>query len=332
MPLCFLDSRKNEIANKIKQIFSNTSYITCVVAFWGRGALELFNGVVEEKRKTVRIVCNLTMGATNPRVIEELISKGFQVKHNPVLHSKVYWTDKGVILGSPNASANGLSFEGNEQEGWLEAAIFADGQSEIDMTGSYVNDIWCQSEEITDQVLAVAWERWKKRRPLLPPNRNLTFIDALRQGRFSGRQHCIYIAVDEGGVADPDHAAAQGQELQNQYRELQGKVVEPWEGWDDIPREQYIIGYFSGPQGGVHFTSIWRTLPEHCDLPAPNELNYQFAYRVNEHEIGMTPGQRNQLTHIVRRIIHNHQEWLEEQDHWICLERLLDPQIAECLE
>ena len=332
MSVCFLDSRKNNIANRLQDIFSNASYITCVVAFWGRGALELFDGIAEEKRRTVRIVCNLTMGATNPRVIEALINKGFQVKHNPILHSKVYWTDKGIVLGSPNASANGLSFEGREQEGWLEAAIFVDGQSEIDVTHSYVDDIWCKSEKITDQVLAAAWVRWRRRRPFPPPDRNLTFIETLRQGCFSGRQHCIYIAVDEDSVTDPDHAAAQAKKLKNQYRELQGRVVEPWEGWDDIPRKQYIISYFRGPRGGVYFTRIWKTLPDNCDLPGPNELNYQFAYRVNEHEIGMTPGQRDQLTKIVRCIIHSHPEWLEERDYRICLERLLDPQIAECLE
>ena len=199
MPVRLLDSRTDSLTEILQQLFCQAEHVCCVVAFWGRGSFELFDGMTEEKRRTVRIVCNLTMGGTNPRVIEEFIAEGIQVKHNPTLHSKVYWTDKGVVLGSANASSSGLSLEGREQEGWLEAAIFSDRESETDMTHNYVNDIWCHSEEITDPILKEACKNWRRRRPLPAPDSNLAFMSMLKEGRFSGRKYNIYIALD-GGV------------------------------------------------------------------------------------------------------------------------------------
>ena len=123
MSTCFLDSRDGAIADKVRQTFREAEEICCIMAFWGAGALYLFREVPEKRRKKTRIVCNLTMGGTNPRVIEELKKMKFKVKHNPHLYSKVYWTNKGVVVGSSNASANGLSPEDIDQDVWLEAAF-----------------------------------------------------------------------------------------------------------------------------------------------------------------------------------------------------------------
>ena len=122
MAVDFLKSR-SEITKRIRHLFGKADEICCIVAFWGRGADELFCKLDEEKIGRVKIVCNLTSGGTNPREIEKLISKGFGVKHCSILHNKVYWTSRGVVVGSANASANGLSLESVEQEGWLEAAF-----------------------------------------------------------------------------------------------------------------------------------------------------------------------------------------------------------------
>ena len=288
--------------------------------------------VLQAARRTVRIVCNLTMGGTNPRVIEEFIAEGIQVKHNPTLHSKVYWTDKGVVLGSANASSSGLSLEGREQEGWLEAAIFSNRESETDMTHNYVNDIWCHSEEITDPILKEACKNWRRRRPLPAPDSNLAFMSMLKEGRFSGRKYNIYIALDGGVLTDPEDAEEQAEELQHQFLELQGRDVQPWEGWNDIPREQYIISYSRDPREGLTYMGVWKTLPGVCDRPGPAEWNYQFAYLVNEGEIGMTEKQLCELTRILRCVIRDHHEWIRDQEYRICLDRLLDPQVANCLE
>ncbi len=331
MPVHFLDDRI-AIATEVQRLFRDAREIYCIVAFWGSGAEQLFSGMNRRKIKRTKIVCNLTMGGTNPNVIENLRNTGFQIRHNPTLHSKVYWIDSGVVVGSANASANGLSLEGRDQDGWLEAAIFSSRESEINTVQQYVNEIWAQSNMIEPQDMQNAHARWRRRRPFPTARNNLTFVEALMQGRFSGRSRQIYIQVDQQEIADWDDAMAQAEVLQNQHMDLQGLNLQPWEGYPEIPRNQYIVDYWFSPPDPFSFQGIWRTLPEHYDdPPAANGLMYQFAYSVNAREIGMTNDQRDQMTQIMQCVVANHWEWLEEQGCCIHLEQLLDPQINDCL-
>lgn len=336
MPVCFLDDRI-AIATEVQNLFRDAKEIYCIVAFWGSGAEQLFAGMNKRKIQRTRIVCNLTMGGTNPNVIEDLRNKGFHIKHSPTLHSKVYWTDSGVVVGSANASTNGLSLEGRYQDGWLEAAMFSDRKTEIDIIQQYVNEVWDQSNEIEPQDMQKAHARWRKRRPLPTPRNKLTLVEALMQERFSGRSNCIYIQVDQQELADWDDAMAQAEVLQNQHIDLQGLNLQPWEGYPEIPRNQYIVDYWLDPKGKLCFQGIWRTLPGFYDLPVgydlpePNELMYQFAYSVNLSEIGMTQAQRDQMTRIMQCVVDNHLGWLEQRGCCIRLEQLLDPPINDCL-
>ena len=315
MPICFLDSRDSAVTNKIRQIFVGADEIYCIVAFWGRGAVDLFCEVPEETKKRIRIVCNITMGGTNPNVIEELMTTEFQIRHNPSLHSKVYWTNKGVVVGSANASANGLSMEGNEQNGWLEVALYSSRRKEIESARNYVEDVWCISKEIMPRDLENALRRWRNRRPFVPPNPDMSFIDALKQGRYTDRQRCIYIVIDVEDMSSEDrnYIDTQAEELREQYRELQGRYLGAWVNWPDIPRDEYVVSYYRGPQGGFYFTYTWKTLPENCDRQSLNGTTYQFAYRINIDEIGMTPKQRNEMTDVVRCIVNKYPEELGER-------------------
>ena len=331
MPIRFLDGR-TDITEQVQHLFRDAKEIYCIVAFWGTGAETLFNGMSQIKVKRTKIVCNLTMGGTNPNVIENLKNKGFHIKHNPTLHSKVYWTDAGVVVGSANASANGLSLEGRDQDGWLEAAIYSNRKPEIDATRNYVRTIWKESKNITPLDMRNAHARWRSRRPFPTPSDDLTFVEALRQGRFSGRQNSVYIQVDYEPLTDRDHMIEQANVLQGQYMDLNQRHLDAWEGYIGIPRDQYIVSYWLGPRGGFRPEGIWRTLPEHCDRPAPDGRTYQFAYRANAPEIGMTPDQRKQMKQIMQCVVANHWEWLEEQGCCIRLEQLLDPPINDCLE
>lgn len=82
------------------------------MAFWGKGAESL----IFPRPPHLQIVCNLKSGATNPKVIES-IPRAF-VRQHDALHAKVYIGDDTAIICSANASANGLGFEGREQDLW----------------------------------------------------------------------------------------------------------------------------------------------------------------------------------------------------------------------
>jgi hypothetical protein len=49
------------------------------------------------------------------------MSLGANIMQCDTLHAKVYLSEKGAVVTSANASANGLGFEGAEQGNWIEA-------------------------------------------------------------------------------------------------------------------------------------------------------------------------------------------------------------------
>jgi hypothetical protein len=103
----FLDDR--ELGPAIVKLMKGTG-LRCAVAFWGYGATgKLFK--TGRPPADARIICDLTMGGTNPKELKELNApdnKG--LKHLPGLHAKVYISDQGLIICSANASNNGIGF------------------------------------------------------------------------------------------------------------------------------------------------------------------------------------------------------------------------------
>ena len=205
----FLDSR-NLITHKITDLFQHSRDVRCIVAFWGKGAPELFDHMDDERLRRVKVVCNLTTGGTNPNVIEELLKRNIAVRHNPTLHSKVYWTDRGVIVGSANASANGLSLESAAQDGWLEAGVYSNRKSTIQNVKLYVDRIWRDAKKIRPKDFEEAKRNWRKRRPFPRPNKTVHFVHALRNGTFTDRDTPVYVSIDvesarEGCAPETDH-------------------------------------------------------------------------------------------------------------------------------
>jgi hypothetical protein len=82
------------IRKGIVELISNSSEINCAVAFWGRGATDLFPSTGE---KSIRIICDLMSGACNPAVIRELMNLGAEIKMVDGMHAKIYWTRAGVV-------------------------------------------------------------------------------------------------------------------------------------------------------------------------------------------------------------------------------------------
>ena len=345
MTIRFLDSRNGEISNCIRGMFCKTKEIYCIVAFWGHGADKIFDGLSKKLKRNTKIVCNLTMGGTNPKTIEELMSQEFDVKHSPNLHSKVYWTEKGVVVGSANASANGLSLQGSEQEGWLEAAIFTDQSETLKRTMSYVKKMWCESREITPQDLQMARRKWRSRRPFPPQNDNMNFVEALESGVFTDRTGDVYIVIDkEYAEGYRDDIQNQANEMQGVYLDLGNKKLDAWVDWPEIPRQAYTLSYFCGPRNGISFCGLWYTLSEQFDRDGLNEgTEYQFAYRARLSEIGITGRQRDQLTRLVRYIVVDNIEQLQQAneemglydwEHGYCIrvEHLLQPPFEEIVD
>ena len=123
---------ENHTSAAIKDIFGDAEEIRIAVAFWGEGALKMIGGL-NGATTTIRVLCNLDSGACNPVEIERLLAVA-EVKSHPKLHAKVYWTPKAMVLGSSNASTNGLWGEASETRGWREANLLIKDGAQLTAT------------------------------------------------------------------------------------------------------------------------------------------------------------------------------------------------------
>jgi hypothetical protein len=105
----------SNVVPDLKELIARADWVRVAVACWGAGSRALFD-FGKAANKDVKIVCDLMSGACNPDEVESLI--GFfgddRVLTLDGLHAKVWLTEHGAIVGSSNASANGLGLEGDE--------------------------------------------------------------------------------------------------------------------------------------------------------------------------------------------------------------------------
>lgn len=134
----------------------------CAVAFWGQGAQDWFAGVPMER---VRLICNLSMGGTNPHEIRRLQGAGAKIRMSDYLHAKVYVGPGGAVVTSANLSANGLGFEGGEQARWIEAGVLLDDPTSVQR---WFEQLWDESEEVTADAIRLAIPAWEARRTHRP--------------------------------------------------------------------------------------------------------------------------------------------------------------------
>ncbi len=249
-----------DLTQTVKEMLLGTEEARLAVAFWGAGAVaELGLG---EARCRLRIVCNLDMGGTNPaeaRRLRELPAA--EVRSSPTLHAKVWWTPKAVVIGSANASANGLGFEGAEMGAWTEAGVFSTDRGLIKAVGVWFETrVWPQANPILDTDLKraeILWRRRRQGRPFLTRGRSL--LDELLSNPEAFRDRGDVVAVYPNSGISP--AAAR---LEAEARaERRDDRLEVYEGWDDLGcAGGHVVDFRSYRSGRISFRGIWRLVAE----------------------------------------------------------------------
>jgi len=164
---------ESEALEAIRSMLSETDTATLAVAFWGTGAIERLG--LNKPWKSLRIVCNLDSGACNPDEIQRLMElENVEVRTDWRLHGKVYLTPRALVMGSSNASSNGLVVEGAAALGWAEANIES---KDPDLRGQLSE--WCHSRfsealKIGPEQLNLAREAWNARKRFSPVRGGLT--------------------------------------------------------------------------------------------------------------------------------------------------------------
>ena len=153
-----------QILRAVKRLARHDGELLVAVAFWGRGAARQ-TGITEralQSAQPTRILCDLLSGACNPAEIRCLQESGVEVKYRPQLHAKVWISGNEVVVGSANASTNGLGFEAAGSN--IEAAVHLCDDEVAENVQQWFSREWEWAECIDDALLQTAETLWRKRK------------------------------------------------------------------------------------------------------------------------------------------------------------------------
>ncbi len=234
------------------------------VAFWGQGSEMVFR---QWRGTSLRIVCNLALGGTNPDVVPKLRAlPGVEVRQLDNLHAKLVLTEREMVVGSANMSSNGLGLEASEIGGFKELGLRTATPELLAQGLAWFEQIWASAKPIGESDLRRARSAWSKRRSVRPmlATRSVGLLE-LPPEVIEDRK--IYVAVYRSGLSRhaEDRLKKENAKLASQkiYEHSKLDVYEGWEE-DDLPKDpsSIIIPVYWGVRGKVEVCALQRPVPE----------------------------------------------------------------------
>lgn len=156
----FLSDRS--LSGAIRKVMKGEK-VRCAVAFWGDGACKsLFRSKLASKE--ARIICDLTMGGTNPSELENLGAPGNTgLRHYEGLHAKLYMSEMGLVVASANASNRGIGFR--EDAALTECGTrHKPGTKAFRDAEEWFENLWKTSKPVDEDALESASRAWGPRK------------------------------------------------------------------------------------------------------------------------------------------------------------------------
>jgi hypothetical protein len=241
----------------IRSILSKTDTATLVVAFWGAGAIESLG--LDKKWKSLRVVCNLDSGACNPDEIGRLTKlTNVDVRTDWRLHGKVYMAPDALVMGSSNASGNGLVIEGAAALGWAEANIVSRDPGLIAQLSGWCDERFSQAIEVDQHQLDLARVTWKARRNFAPVQGPLT-SDLLDLARRQP-DHPAFDSIKV--VQWAQQTSERAEEVFDETVRMDGSLngTSFYEGWGDAMTVGDWLIDFDVSKGRSKFTGYWKVV------------------------------------------------------------------------
>lgn len=242
----------------IRAMLANVDIATIVVPFWGTGAIDALG--LRKQWQSLRIVCNLESGACNPSEIEGLMALGtnVQVRSDPRLHGKVYLTATELVLGSSNASSNGLVVEGTAILGWAEANVLTTDSGLLSQVRAWCDERFLGAGEITPDKMELARAAWKARRAASPAVGGLSTDLLYSVRRQPDHPAFARISVVQWARLVTPRAERVHKQAIEADRSLTGTDI--YEGWGDAMRVGDWLVDFDVSSRPASFTGFWNVV------------------------------------------------------------------------
>ncbi|WP_238120786.1 MULTISPECIES: phospholipase D family protein [unclassified Xanthobacter] len=249
----FLDEKA--VLKEIKSMLAAAREAKIAVAFWGQGALEQLD--IGRTNLDVKLICNLDSGGCNPAALKSIMSTlpPARVHSHPRLHAKVYWTPDRAIVGSSNASANGLAVEGNVARSWAEANILISDRRLLQEIEDWFNRRLDEARIITDHDLSLAQSLWDYRSRAAAPGVALCgdLLQAYAQAPDHPSWRRVRVALWSAGISKEGKKEATA--LINENSTL--SQFAQYEGWTkEFYPDDYILDFYV-KNGKSKFSGIY---------------------------------------------------------------------------
>lgn len=252
----FLDRGATEAA--IKHLLANAKRVRVAVAYWGDRATDRL-GINTNTTPDIEIVCDARHGGCNPDEIRRLkVALGNdRVLTCDQLHAKVWLADRVAIIGSSNASANGLGHEGDETFGLIEANVLVDDPEILkNIEIWFENNVRPGARAITDDDLRRAQRSWKDRRAFRPWSRTGSILELLRRDPAELYDRNLLVWIWPHGDSD-DWA----DDLFNEEKEIRKDSRIDFYQDSSAPAGSYILD-FDSSSGSAKYSGLYRVLDD----------------------------------------------------------------------
>lgn len=198
------DQRLSEAIREV----TNSKNIRCAVAFWGAGAhKELFSS--KEAAQDARIICDLSMGGTNPLELKQLgAPSNAKLRHSKDLHAKLYLSDAGLVITSANASSRGIGF--GEGTNLIECGTQHKPRSKVySEAEKWFEALWEKSNAIDANILESAKLAWNGRQRSINPigKASSSLLFKIAADPIAYRGIGVVFTSGEAGKSDVDEAS-----------------------------------------------------------------------------------------------------------------------------
>jgi len=271
----------DQVGKHIRRILAEPR-ARCAVAFWGAGAVaDLFpNGA---RPKDALVICDISMGATSA---DELCKLGapddIAIRYQRNFHAKVYLSEAGAVVGSANASSNGIGF-GGEAAGLVEAATFHAADSAIwRQVSDWFDRQYAAAAVVDEAALDLAKQLFRPGRRVDPPREGSLLELALSlPSLFAGIGFVFSSDLATPAQQAKARASAARKAPRSRAKELrdwpEGKIYVEWESevvdaWPGLffsfvkleGRRLQVNGHLNhfkdSEHGSVFVSAAWRSL------------------------------------------------------------------------
>jgi hypothetical protein len=209
------------------------------VAFWGRGAIEELG--VHHSAAGTRLIVNAESGCCHPQELRELLAiENIKVRTLSRLHAKTYIGKSRMVVGSANASSNGLGFQGSELSGWREACTVIDVAEPVMAARQWFEARWSEGTDLSERIIKKAEAAWAtaRRRAHGLANSTASKVEAETAMSLDGAP--IYVDVTD---ENPDISDREFQQGLRQNGLTRSGDIDFYQDWASMPKDALLLTF-----------------------------------------------------------------------------------------